>query len=117
MYPECVSTRSLGFYSSVHASLLGHMCLRFDTSTLTSTSSDLASLLDDQHLSAHLVAVLLPMDVAPEDLVHVLKLFRVLGDIERQPDNLRGIDPNPGSMRQLDERAISIEPKWDVEQH
>jgi hypothetical protein len=82
-----------------------------------STSSHLAPLFDDQHLSTHLVTVLLPMDVAPEYLVQVLELLRVLRDIERQPDNLRGINPNPCSVRQFYKRTAPIEPKWDIEKH
>ena len=84
---------------------------------LPSTSSNLTPLLDDQHLSAHFVAVLLPVDVAPEYLVEILKLFRVLRDIESQPDNISGINAHPRRSRQLYKRTVTIEPKWDVEKH
>src|SRR4029079_12180422 len=83
----------------------------------TSTSANLPSVIDDQHFTAHLVAVLLAMDVAPEDLIHVLKLFRILRNIKCQPDHSSRIYPYPGCVRQLHEHPVAIERKGDVEQH
>jgi hypothetical protein len=86
--------------------------------TFNLPSSNLASLVDDQDLSAHgKVSVLLSMNIASEAFVDVLELFAVIGNFESHDDRLTCVDANTRDFRRLHERAVARKSERQVEKH
>src|SRR5215510_12117121 len=61
--------------------------------------------------------MLLSMDVAPEDLVDMLEVFRVCGHVEGQYDCLSWVNANARSLRCLHQRASTVELERHIEEH
>src|SRR5262252_88259 len=61
--------------------------------------------------------MLLPVDVAPEDLVDMLELLRVRWNVEGQYDCLSWVNANARSLRCLHQRASTVELERHIVEH
>src|SRR5262245_24431078 len=86
--------------------------------SITLSAADLTPGLYDRQFPAHLLSMLLPMDIAPEEIIdvpHGAKLVRLRpGGVKLKGDRLPWIEANSGSSCRLDERGVSRNAKRDL---